>query len=54
MWHDLSHISGNYRFVSLFDDTVDVWDEKDISLVSDISDVKRWSRPDELLEAITV
>ena len=34
-------------FVSLFDDTEDVWREEDFSLVEQQSEVARWSRPDE-------
>jgi len=49
-WHDLSLLRGNVgptRFVSLFDDTSDVWADEDFRLVESISDVCRWSRPDE-------
>jgi hypothetical protein len=35
------------RFISLFDDTSDVWTEEDFRLVEDLSTVTRWSRPDE-------
>ncbi|AIA55747.1 hypothetical protein Acaty_c1888 [Acidithiobacillus caldus ATCC 51756] len=34
-------------FVSLFDDTEDVWQDEDFRLVQDLSTVARWSRPDE-------
>jgi hypothetical protein len=56
-WHDLNlHVTGArpMRFVSLFDDTTDVWADEDFRLVESVSDVCRWSRPDEfqrLLEA---
>jgi hypothetical protein len=49
-WHDLSPLrvgAGALRFVSLFDDTSDVWADEDFRLVESISDVCRWSRPDE-------
>lgn len=52
--HDLSHlkvIQPQLGFVSLFDDTEDVWQEEDFRLVQDLSFVARWSRPDEF-EAI--
>ena len=48
---DLSHLRlGQPRlaFVSLFDDTLDVWREEDFSLVEELSEVARWSRPDEV------
>lgn len=52
--YDLSHlkvVEPKLGFVSLFDDTEDVWQEEDFRLVQDLSSVARWSRPDEL-EAI--
>ena len=49
-WYDLNHLAAGpegLRFVSLFDDTVDVWANEDFRLVEDLSVVTRWSRPDE-------
>jgi hypothetical protein len=48
-WHDLSGMrtAAPLRFVSLFDDTADVWADEDFRLVESISDVCRWSQPDE-------
>lgn len=51
VWYDLSQArmtSDPIQFVSLFDDTADVWGDEDISLVEDLSEVCFWSRPDEL------
>ncbi len=48
--YDLSHLKAvqtGLWFVSLFDDTQDVWREEDFRLVEDLSVVARWSRPDE-------
>ena len=48
---DLSHLKKsdpNLGFVSLFDDTEDVWQGEDFTLVEDFSRVARWSSPDEL------
>jgi hypothetical protein len=42
------------KFISLFDDTADVWAEEDFRLVEDLSDIARWSRPDEFAEALRV
>jgi hypothetical protein len=50
-WHDLSALKTAVqpmRFVSLFDDTSDVWSDEDFRLVESVSDVCRWSQPDEL------
>jgi hypothetical protein len=40
------------RFVSLFDDTLDVWTPEGFHLVEELSEVSRWSRPDELAEKL--
>jgi len=50
-WVDLNHLAVGpeaLQFVSLFDDTVDVWSESDFKLVEPFSAVARWSEPDEL------
>jgi hypothetical protein len=52
--YDLSHlkvVQPRLSFVSLFDDTEDVWQEEDFRLVQELSTVARWSRPDQF-EAI--
>jgi hypothetical protein len=49
-WYDLSHLAAGpeaLRFVSLFDDTADVWTPEDFRLVEPLSTVTRWSQPDE-------
>ena len=54
-WHDLSPLRVGpqaSRFISLFDDTSDVWSEEDFKLVESISDIRRWSRPDEFVELL--
>ena len=48
----LSHLKltqTHLGFVSLFDDTEDVWREEDFQLVEGggLSEIARWSRPDE-------
>lgn len=40
------------RFVSLFDDSADVWSEEDFRLVEQLSTVTRWSRPDMLVDVL--
>ena len=47
---DLSHLKAdqpNLAFVSLFNDTVDVWREEDFRLVEGVSEIARWSHPDQ-------
>ena len=49
-WHDLHHYAAGperLQFVSLFDDTVDVWQDEDFRRLENLSTVARWSRPDE-------
>ncbi|MFQ3639918.1 MAG: DUF1828 domain-containing protein [Chloracidobacterium sp.] len=48
--YDLSHlrvVQPALSFVSLFDDTEDVWQEEDFRLVEGLSTIVHWSRPDE-------
>jgi len=55
-WHDLSNLligPESLRFVSLFDDALDVWAPEDFSLVEDVSEVAYWSRKDEFAELLT-
>jgi len=50
-WYDLNHLAAGpeaLRFVSLFDDTVDVWSQEDFKLVEPLSTIARWSEPDEV------
>ena len=52
---DLSHLKLNQPslvFVSLFDDTQDVWGEEDFRLVEDQSEIATWSRPDQFEEIL--
>ena len=54
-WHDLSHLKLGpeaFAFISLFDDSSDVWNEEDFRLVGELSDVALWSKPDELAERL--
>lgn len=49
--HDLSHlrlVQPQFAFVSLFDDTEDVWQDEDFRLIESLSTISRWSRTDEL------
>ena len=54
-WYDLSQLAvgpEGLRFVSLFDDTADVWAEEDFKLVEPLSVVVRWSAPDLFLQEL--
>ena len=55
-WHDLNHLAAGpeaLTFVSLFDDTADVWADEDFRLVEPLSMVSRWSRPDEFAAVLS-
>jgi len=56
-WHDLSFMKVGATplgFVSLFDDTSDVWADEDFKLVESVSEIARWSKPDEFEEMLRV
>lgn len=55
-WHDLSNLRmgpEGLRFISLFDDELDVWSQEDFGLVEGVSEIAYWSRKDELTELLT-
>jgi hypothetical protein len=55
-WYDLNALrvtTQGMQFVSLFDDTMDVWSAEDFKLVEDFSVITRWSRPDEVAGILT-
>lgn len=54
-FYDLSQMTTSVRptrFVSLFDDTLDVWQPEDVKLVAEISDVAYFSKPDAFYDLI--
>lgn len=55
-WYDLNHLAVGpeaLKFVSLFDDTADIWSDEDFRLAEQLSTVARWSRPDEFSEVLS-
>ena len=55
-WYDLNHLVAEMEaltFVSLFDDSSDVWADEDYNLVEPISTVSYWSRPDEFAAVLS-
>lgn len=40
------------QFISLFDDTLDVWSEEDFNLADQISTVARWSEPERFADLL--
>jgi len=54
-WYDLNFLAVQQeplKFVSLFDDTADVWADEDFRLADQLSTVVRWSRPDEFADVL--
>lgn len=54
-WHDLNYLAVGpeaLRFVSLFDDTADVWREEDFKLLESLSSIARWSEPDRFADML--
>ncbi|MCC6124104.1 MAG: DUF1828 domain-containing protein [Pirellulales bacterium] len=52
-WYDLQsfHVGPEaLQFISLFDDTVDVWSSEDFKMIDPLSTISRWSAPDEFLD----
>ncbi len=41
------------KFVSLFDDTMDVWNEEDYRLAEQLSTVVRWSQPESFIRELS-
>lgn len=55
-WFDLNHLGVGpdaLRFISLFDDTIDVWSEEDFRLTEQLSTIARWSQPDSFAEILS-
>lgn len=53
---DLSHLTfdkAESSFVSLFDDTVNVWRDEDFALVEPFSRIAIWSQPEEFEQVLT-
>jgi hypothetical protein len=55
-WIDLANYQAtqNIRFISLFDDSSDVWREMNFRQLEEVSEVVFWSQPHQFLEKLTV
>jgi len=54
MWFDLKRINGRFGYISLLDDSADVWKASHLDILSDLSEVIVWSERKRLLEALSV
>jgi len=55
-WYDLNRLAAgpeSMQFISLFDDTLDVWNTEDYELVAGLSRIALWSRPDEFADILS-
>ena len=55
-WFDLNHLALGpqpLRFISLFDDTMDIWSQENIRLVGELSEVAYWTHPDEFHQLLS-
>ena len=56
VWYDLNHLAAGpeaLQFVSLFDDTLDVWTREDYRMLGELSTVCRWARPEECVAVLS-
>lgn len=56
VWYDLRYLAKepkSLKFVSLFDDTVDVWKQEDFRMLGELSMVCRWAQPDEFMTVLS-
>lgn len=49
MWYDISRTDGRFDYVSLLDDSADVWKSSHIELLSDLSKVITWGGRENLI-----
>lgn len=54
-WADINYLkvsSDDIKFISLLDDTLDIWTLENIRFLEQISDIAYWSRPEQFAELI--
>jgi hypothetical protein len=54
-WFDLSYMTlgpASLSFITLIDDTADVWAPEDFALVGQLSEISYWSHPEEFVEKV--
>ncbi len=51
-FYDLRSQRDGKRFISLFDDSVDVWEEADFKELESLSEIAIWSKPDTFFERL--
>lgn len=51
-WHDLLRVDGRYQYLSLLDDSTDIWQPEWIDQLGELSTVTTWSSREELLSEL--
>jgi hypothetical protein len=54
-WSDIHYLKvgqNDIKFISLFDDTLDIWTADNFQFLEQISDVAYWSRPEQFAELV--
>jgi hypothetical protein len=54
MWFDLTRINGRFGYISLLDDSADVWKASHLDILSELSEVIVWSERKRLLDVLSV
>jgi hypothetical protein len=52
MWYDITRVDGRYEYVSLLDDSVDVWKPSHMELLSDLSKVVAWGERENVISLL--
>ncbi len=52
VWHDLHRVDGRYRYLSLIDDSADVWKAEWLDQLAEFSEVIAWSEREKLLQLL--
>ncbi|MGQ9626585.1 MAG: DUF1828 domain-containing protein [Anaerolineae bacterium] len=52
MWHDLRRVNGRYGYISLIDDSAEVWKTEWFDQLADFSEVITWSEREKLLRVL--
>ncbi len=52
MWYDITQVDGRFDYISLLDDSADVWKPSQIELLSDLSKVVTWAEREALIPLI--
>lgn len=52
MWYDISRADGRFEYVSVMDDSLDVWKRSHFELLADLSRLTTWSERENLVSLL--